>query len=79
MLEKMIKFGKGLLSIIMAFVTFWFVDLWSTLIINEFFDYRTWAFDHQALMLTLIIIGNVLLTRFYYYHVLNSRKEEIKE
>ena len=66
MLEKLVKFGKGILAIIMAFATFYLVDLWTTIIFNEFVNYNDWAWDHQAFMLSIVVVGNVLLARYYY-------------
>lgn len=66
MLEKLVKFVKGILAIIMAFATFYLVDLWTTIIFNEFVNYSDWAWDHQAFMLSIVVVGNVLLARYYY-------------
>lgn len=75
MLEKLVKFGKCILAIIMAFATFYLVDLWTTIIFNEFVNYNDWAWDHQAFMLSIVVVGNVLLARYYYVKLTEKKKE----
>lgn len=79
--EILIKVLKAGLAILMAFYTVWFVDLWSTFIVDSFVDYWAITQNHQFTCALVLVLANVALSIIYYKvltkKVVRKENEEI--
>lgn len=77
-MKSIIKGFKMVAALMLASLTFYVVDLFTTILFNTFMNYSEFCYSHGILMYLILLAGVGYLTAMY-YGVFTKKDKEDKE